>query len=332
MNDFLNSLRSDMSDRRFLPVLALLVVALLAALAYAVLGSGSSTAPTPSSIGASSPATGATGAVVISQAPSGSDKAIAETTSGASEQHAGHSGHPRNPFTPLPAAKPASAATSSTSGSSSSSGSSSASGSSTPSSEATTPAATPKPNAPSKPAKPKTVYHVAVLFGALPATTPLTSYENLKLLTPLPSAKQALIVFRGVTAGGASATFTVVGEAILHGEAACLPSALQCEAIDLKPGQSEQLEYLPPAGQPVTYELKIVSIASGTASSAAVKNLLRGASKAGGALLSHDGLQAIPYLRHSSQAGVLVFAGHRAFAGRSSRARARIAEHGRHRP
>ena len=38
-------------------------------------------------------------------------------------------------------------------------------------------------------------------FGELPvsATTPLTPYENLKLLTPLPSSAQALIVFRGVT-------------------------------------------------------------------------------------------------------------------------------------
>ena len=61
---------------------------------------------------------------------------------------------------------------------------------------------------------------MAVEFGQLPVTdtTPLTPYENLKLLTPLPSSTQALIVFRGVTAGGKSATFTLVGEAILHGE------------------------------------------------------------------------------------------------------------------
>ncbi len=128
--------------------------------------------------------------------------------------------------------------------------------------------------------------------------------------TPLPSAKQPLIVFRGVTAGGKSATFTLVGEAILHGNAACLPSATQCEAIDLQAGQTEQLEYLAPTGQPVTYELRIVSIVSSNASSAAVKSILRDESKAGRELLSHAGLHAVPGLRYSAQAGVLVFAGH----------------------
>ena len=42
-------------------------------------------------------------------------------------------------------------------------------------------------------------------------------------------------MFRGVTAKGRSATFTVVGEAILTGAGTCLPSPLQCAAVDLKP-------------------------------------------------------------------------------------------------
>ena len=62
-----------------------------------------------------------------------------------------------------------------------------------------------RPRKPSTPSKPKTVYHVAVLFGALPVpatpqTAQLTPFENLKLLTPLPSVKQPLIIFRGVVA------------------------------------------------------------------------------------------------------------------------------------
>ncbi len=171
---------------------------------------------------------------------------------------------------------------------------------------------------------------MAVLFGVLPAgatpqTAQLTPYENLKLLAPLPSAAQPLIVFRGVTVGGKSATFTLVGEAILHGNAACLPSASQCEAIDLQAGQSEQLEYLSATGQPLLYELRIVSIVSSKASSAAVKSLLQGESKAGRELLRHAGLVTVPGLRYSARAGVLVFAGHPAFAGRSSIGRARAA-------
>ena len=120
---------------------------------------------------------------------------------------------------------------------------------------------TPKPSAP---AKPETVYHVAVQFGVIPvgltaASAQLVPYANLKRQAPLPSAKLPLVVFRGVTAGGKSATFTLVGEAILRGVAKCLPSASQCQAIELKTGQSEEFEYLPPTGAAVTYELQLVA-------------------------------------------------------------------------
>ena len=111
-------------------------------------------------------------------------------------------------------------------------------------------------------------------------------------------------MFRGVTTAGKSATFTVVGEAILRGTATCLPSAAQCEEIDLKPGQAEQLEYLPENGQGITYELRIVSIASAKASSAAVARIRRGESTAGRQVLRSLGLEAIPGL-HSSAVGVL---------------------------
>jgi hypothetical protein len=163
---------------------------------------------------------------------------------------------------------------------------------------------------------------VAVLFGVAPAGTPpqssqLTSYENLKRLTPLPSAKQPLVVFRGVTSGGKSATFTLVGEAILRGNAACLPSASQCQAIELKPGQAEQLEYLSPTSQTITYQLQVVSISSSKASTASAQHAFRRESKVGRELLRRAGLMTLPGLRYSRKKGVLVFAGHPAFAVRA---------------
>ncbi len=328
MSNFLSSVKADLVDRRLLPVVVLVGLAFVAALTYAILGGGS-TAATPTAAVARGAATPAS--VAISQTTP--EKAVAETTGGGSEQR---SGAAHNPFTPLPETKaksttPAASstpATSSSAPSSSSSGgsSSSSAGSGAGSSQGSggsspTPSAPATPSKPSTPTKPKTVYHVAVLFGALPAgTTPstaqLTPFENLKLLTPLPSAKQPLIIFRGVTVGGKSATFTLVSEAILHGPAACLPSTTQCEAIDLRESQSEQLEYLSPAGVTELYELRIVSIVSSKASSAAIKSIYRGESKAGRELLGHSGLEAIPDLRYSSQPGVLVFAVHHAFAAR----------------
>jgi|HubBroStandDraft_3_1064219.scaffolds.fasta_scaffold20520_2 hypothetical protein len=317
MTNFLSSLKADLLDRRLLPLVALVALALVGAIAYAVLGGGSSAA-TPTAVVSSAPVVPA--GLPTSEATH--EDAVAETTGGVSDQHKGTA---RNPFTPLPESKAKTAASTPSTGSAASTTSSSPSSTSSPSSSTTTPSSsttTPAtPVTPPPPARTKIVYHVAVLFGVLPAgataaSAQLTPYENLKLLTPLPSAKQPLIVFRGVTAGGKSATFTLVGEAILHGQGTCLPSATQCEAIDLRAGQAELLEYLPPEGQTVTYELKLVSIASSKGSSAAVKSVLGDESKAGRELLVHAGLQAIPDLRYSSQAGVLVFAAHHAFAAR----------------
>jgi hypothetical protein len=165
-----------------------------------------------------------------------------------------------------------------------------------------------------------------VLFGAAAPGTPLASaqltpYDELMRQQPLPSAQQALVVFRGVIAGGKSATFTLVGEAILRGVAVCRPSASQCQAIDLQAGQTEELEYAPPGGTATTYMLHIVAIKAVKAKAAAARRVLAGQSKAGLRLLRSFGLAALPGLRYSGAKGVLVFAGHKAFP-----ARARIAK------
>ncbi len=315
MSNFLSSVKADLLDRRLLPLVVVVALGLAGAVAYVVIGAGASTA-TPASVVSPAPATASSG-VAISQVDP--EKAVAETTGGASLQRGGKA---RNPFTPLVHPKASKASASTPSASPASSGSSSAS------SETSSSSSAPEPS--SKPSKPKTIYHVAVLFGVVPPgataqTVQLTPYESLELLAPLPSAKQPLIVFRGVTVGGKSATFTLVSEAILHGGAACLPSATQCEAIDLQAGHSEQFEYIGSTGIPVLYELRVVSIVSSKASSASVKNIVGDESRAGLAVLSHAGLVSVPDLRYSAQAGVLVFAGHSAFG-----AHAHSAAHRRH--
>jgi hypothetical protein len=325
MSEFLDSLKTDLLDRRLLPILALVGVALVAAVAYAVLGGGGSAASPSGPTAASSTAPAATkvGSIAVTPASPSSVQPVAETTDGVSHQHGGAS---RNPFSPLPGAKTASA---STTGATSDSSGSSSSGAPSPSSAPTKGSggtSTPAPTTPTKPvapAKPQTVYQVAVLFGVAPAPTSppsssqLTPYGNLKRLQPLPSATAPLVVFRGVTAGGGSATFTLVGEAILHGNAACLPSASQCQAIDLKPGLVEELEYLPPSGQAIVYQLKVVSITAVKASAAKAASLFHAESKAGRELLRRDGLAELPWLRYAADRGVLVFAGHPAFAARA---------------
>ncbi len=306
MTSFLNSLKADLLDRRLLPLVAVVVVGLLAAVGYAALGGGSSAPSGPSAAASAAPPAG------LSVSRITPEKAVAETTAGGADQRKGAA---HNPFTPLPepAEKKTIVKLASTNASSSASASGPSGSSSAPAGESSSPATTPAQSAPPKP-----IYHVAVLFGVAPPTgTPepeqqLTPYENLKLLAPLPSAKQALVVFRGVTAGGKTATFTIVSEAILHGQAKCLPSEEQCQAIALKPGQAETLEYISASGQPVTYELQLVGITSsaGSGSGSGVQSVLRDESKAGRELLRHEGLSEVPGLRYSAARGVLVYAGH----------------------
>ncbi len=340
MTDFLGSLKADLLDRRLLPIVALLGVVLAAALAYALSGGGSSPSPGPiaspvSPLSASS--------IPVSQATLGAGQPVAETTSGSLHRSAGAG---RNPFTPLPGAPGAGATRSEARP-----GTSKTAESPTPStpsagpsvglkSQATSPTtgggASPTPESKPAPNKGKgkgnsqTVYRVTVLFGAVPAGTPapgpnLTPYDNLKRQQPLPSVAQPLVVFRGVIAGAKSATFTLVGEAILRGSAACHPSASQCQAIDLKLGEVEELEYVPPQGAPIVYQLKLSSITASKASASAARRKFGDQSKTGLQLLRTVGLSALPGMRYSNAKGVLVFAGRPAFAGRSSIGRAHAA-------
>lgn len=331
MSNFLNSLKSDLLDRRFLPILALLGVALVAALAYAVLGAGgSSTHPTrPAPSNASSGVGGASATIAISQASVDPNRAVAETTSGTSHQHAGPA---RNPFTPLPSTKKADSTPSSGGSGSASSSGQSGSGSSSSGSGGTSTSGTG-----SKPAKPKhkpaqKVYQVDVLFGVAPAGTPsqniqLETLHNLTRLDPLTAGGEAPLVFAGVTAGGKSAIFTLVREVILSGPAGCHPSASQCQAIGLTPGQSEELEYIPPSGQALVYKLALVSITAVKDSAAKAVRAFHRTSPAGRALLRRAGLSALPGLRYSAAKGVVVLPGRRAFAARARAA----AAHRRHR-
>jgi hypothetical protein len=327
MSEFFSSLKSDLLDRRFLPVLAILGVALLAALAYAVLGARSSTSSTPpTSSSASSGARGATGAIAISQAPA-PNQAVAETTSGSHQ----HTSTPHNPFTPLPGAKKAtsSSANSAASKGSSSSGTSSAgSGKPTSSAGGTAPATTLKPIAPSK--RVIIHFHVTAQFGIVPVVAEgappqpaqLQTYKNMAIDEPLPGKDNPQLVYLGVVLKtGKDAVFGLTGEAILHGSATCKPSPTQCQGIELGIGQTEKLEVVGPTGQPVTYELKLLSITKSVSSASAARAhhaASNARSKAGRALLRHAGLSALPGLRYSFQRGGLVSVGHRAFGAHAA--------------
>jgi hypothetical protein len=331
MNDFLNSLKDDLADRRMLPLVAVAVVALLAALGFVALGGGSSSSSPPP---ASAPVGPATSGISVSQSQPGTEQAVAETTDGVKDQRRGSA---RNPFSTLPgsetkaatatASGPGVATATSSSSSSSSSGVTAGGGSTTsPKTETTTPkGSTPSTGSkPSKPGKPKTIYSVALAFGQLPPagtgiTPELKSYPSVTKATPLPSAKERLIEFIGVTVthGGSSASFAIDSELILKGNGSCLPSPARCQVIDLKEGGSEQLEYFSATGSLVSYELRVIAIATSTASSAALRDVFRAEHKAVRGLLGRQGALTLAGLRYAASAGVLVFVPHGAFGARA---------------
>ncbi len=330
MSAFLSSVKADLLDVRLRLAVVILALGLVAAVVYAAIGGSSSATPPTAHAQVS---TGAVG-IAVTQAPSSAGQAVAETTNGSSQQQ----GPTRDPFTPLPETSAASASAAKTSGStaagstttsSTTTGATSGSSSSGGGTTTTSPSKSPTP---AKPTPPAVVYHVAVLFGLAPPGTPpqslqLTPYENLSRLTALPSSEQPLLVFRGVTAGGKSATFTLISEAILHGPATCIPSASQCQAIELKVGQAEELGYVSSTGEAVTYQLHVVSISSSKASAAKAAAAFDAESRVGRELLRRTGLTALPGMRYSPQRGVLVSQG--AFAHTAHARAARRRRHGR---
>jgi hypothetical protein len=264
---FLNSLRADLLDRRMLPVLLAVVVVLLAAVGYAAFGSAAPVqAPLVATIPAARPAIGTTG-VAVSQVSKGATSPVSEVTSGGLLQHAGPTRDPLAvPASAKPAVKKAAPA-------SKVSGSSSVTTTPSKAPAAIAPASTPKPAAP-KTAKP--VHKVDLFFGVVPAgttaaVTGLRPYGNLVTVTPLPSASENLIELIAVSGTIKAARFKFMKPMIPTGVAKCIPSPTQCEAIDLKPGQFEDLEYAPPGGGPaVLYQLQLYSITEGGAFAASV--------------------------------------------------------------
>lgn len=308
MNELLTSIRADLSSRRMLPLVALVGVALVAAVAYAVLIGGKTA--TPSGAVASSPVPPTAG-VPVSAAPPSTTTADAETPQGAKYQTQGSS---RNPFQPLPGA-----ATASSSGTSTASAAVTKSGSSTSASN-DKPSSSPSSSSPStggssgsgssggsKPStekshalkpEPLVGYSVSALFGLAPAnpgeTPTLTPYEDMKRFEPLPSAKEPLLVFLGVLAKhGTHALFAFIAPPILRGEGLCYPSATHCQAVELAAGKSEELEYVKRDGETIALELKVVTISKQSSASGAAKAKRLHVSPAGRRALHRAGLSRL---------------------------------------
>jgi hypothetical protein len=339
---FLRNIGTDLVEKRLWPLVALLGAALLAVLAYLALGGGGGgSAAVPAPVAANAvPATG----VAVTAALANPNAAVSETTTGAPYQRQAGA---HDPFVPLGGAPPAtptsvspSTAGTATGGSAVTSanrvGTSGGSSAATPAPATSAPTTlTPPSTTPASPGTPTPApsaktHPVDVRFGTVPTTvgadgttqqgTPvLVDHANLARLSPLPKAKSPIVVFMGVRPDGRTATFALMHEAILRGDATCRPSALKCQLIDLKAGQKEQLDYVTPSLSVVHYELDLVSVGAGKVGQAAAARFYHRESAAGRKLLQSDFPPGVGLLTFSYRTGSLQTAP-AAAAARSSRA------------
>jgi hypothetical protein len=257
VSGLLQSLRTDLLDRRVLPIVIALGLAFAGAIAYAVLSGASSAKPVAAGSTVTPPVPRGA-ALAVAQAPANPHAAVSETTEGGRYRHR-EGAH--NPFAPLPSPKtPTTSTATQPTSPAPSPESKSTPASSSPSSSG---GAGTTPSTPAPAHKRKTVHHVvetvSALFGPAPTTpgqlSQLTPYATVKQGEPLPSAENPVVVFKSLGSDNKSALFTFAREVIPKGPATCKPSTSQCESILLPLGGAEELSILEPTGQTVVYEL-----------------------------------------------------------------------------
>lgn len=241
MNELLESIRSDLLSRRMLPALVVALVALVAAVGYAVTSGGSSATPTVSTPSSPPPSPTATLPVVTAQA--NPHEAVAETPGGTRYQS---SDPTRNPFTPLststsPSGKSAAGSKSGGSSTSTKTGSSSngATTGGSPPAPATKPPAKVAPKPTHTGLSSTQSYEVALSLTSQGGN--LDAIDSLERLSGLPSEQQPLLVYLGVLEGGKHALFVVQPGTVVSGPGGCTPGPTDCEILSLAPGQIESL-------------------------------------------------------------------------------------------
>jgi hypothetical protein len=314
VNELLQSIRADLASRRLLPVLVVVCVGLVAAVAYAATGAGSPSGSPPATPAASTAAPSPAGSVPVSAAQENPHAAVAETPGGLRYQNKAPE---RNPFTPIVSAATTSASsTGASSGKGSASGSAPSHGSSSPGSStggqpagkgsAPAPAKQPPAKTAPKPShtglKPTQSYTVA-----LSLTSPggnLDVIESLERLSVLPSEQEPLLVYLGVLEGGRHVLFAVPPGTSVSGPGACTPGPTDCELLSLAPDQIESLATS--AGVSVAL-FTVTAIKTASFATVAAANRARTAFSAfGNARLNSISLPALALFEYQPVLGALV--------------------------
>ncbi|HKG37702.1 MAG TPA: hypothetical protein VKB25_01835 [Conexibacter sp.] len=309
---------NELVERRLWPVALLLVAALVA---VPVLLAKSPPATTdeaaPAAVAAAASAASLPGGEPVVSVAQGN------------EPHARLRGRAKNPFRQqhVPAEPATTAtATTATSGSGSSGASDGGSGNSGSGSGGAKPQPQPEP-------QPTFTYtSVDVRFGR--AGQHLRAIRDVPRLTPLPSATNPIVVFLGTRRDRRTAVFLVSTDVHVQGLGQCVPSRSNCEAIELRDGDTAFLDVAAADGSVDQFELDLVGVTlHETTSKAVAQRAYARTSRVGRLLLGGSGhssvqrrghLQRVPF-RWIARSGVLhiaPYASHRARQARAHRSAA----------
>jgi hypothetical protein len=270
---FLQSIWTDLVEKRLLPVVALLVVAIIA-VPFVLGGKKDSSSSTPIAAVPPTPQ---------SDGDPGDLTAVKRVIAVA--RH-GAPGIKRSPFTQPKAAAAKSNAPSSTQTPATTPGNPGGGGGSTP---PYIPPSTPPyvpPTTPKAPASPSD-YRVTLRVGQ---AGNLQVHKDVERLTPLPSTVDPFMVFMGVTDNGKTAVFLLSSDAKATGDGTCKPSPASCQTVEMKAQDVEffDVDTSGTGSDPVQYELDLTRIIK-TASSGSSSSSGSGSSTAA----LHTGQQVV---------------------------------------
>jgi hypothetical protein len=237
----LRDLLNDLVEKRLWPLALLLVAGLVAVPLVLAKSSPSGSATPPPPATAAAPASApAPGEPVVSVAQGSPDSAPL-------------GGHAKDPFKQqyVPAATTPTTTTSTTASSTTSTPSPSGGGSTGSGGGGATPAPAPKPVL-------YAIAHIDVRFGKAAGT--LRTYHDVARLTALPSAGNPIAIFLGMRKDLKTAVFMLSTDVHAQGDGRCTPSRSDCEAIELKEGQTELLDVAANDGKVTQYELDLVKV------------------------------------------------------------------------
>ncbi|MCW3011260.1 MAG: hypothetical protein JWO90_1664, partial [Solirubrobacterales bacterium] len=108
-----------------------------------------------------------------------------------------------------------------------------------------------------RPAEPRDAYTAVLRLGRKGAKRTARRFDR---LTPLPSADNPYLVYLGVTETEEAVSFLLSTDVRATGDGKCLPNKTSCESIELRRGQSAELEVTSDDGRLTRWVLDLVRI------------------------------------------------------------------------